>query len=850
MIMMSIRYVCFLSALLLSVTSLEAQQPGNLDLTFNPTDLGFRSGDGAENAVEEVLVQPDGKVLICGWFAIYDLAFRNFVARLNTDGTADTTFQTGSGANGTMTALARQADGKVLVGGIFYNYGVHQRRGIARLNTDGSLDLGFDPGTGLSTGTTNSPEVHSIAVQPDGKILIAGNFIEVNGTPRNNLARLNADGSVDTGFNPGTGPNGTLYNVTLLPDGKVFIGGQFGAYNGVPRGGTARLFSTGILDPLFSPGEGTSGLVEAVALQPDGSMYIGGNFDSYNDFACSNIVRLQSNGTVDPGFVPGGTFGSTVSIFGVRTLALQPDGHLLAGGTFTTFNGAPLGGIARFTPEGALDATFDQGIGTDGTVNAIALQPDAQVLVGGWFQTYKDNYAGKIFRVDPQGNMDTTFAPAQAFNGGDVVTMVQQSDEKILAIGSFKGYHGKRRIRIARLLPDGALDASFDPGTGVNSTVIPLRLQPDGRILIGGLFTSYDGITRNRIARLHENGTLDTSFDPAGGANNVVQAMAVQPDGKILIGGAFTEFNGATRDRVARLNTDGSLDPSFDPGTGADGQVRVLEMLPDGGILIAGGFTTYDGTPRNRITRLTADGSLDPAFDPGTGANGFITGLIVQPDGKLVVVGYFTSFNGTPCNHIARLEPDGSLDPDFDPGSGADDFVFCALMQTDGRIVIGGMFNNYNGTWRRGLARLNSDGSLDGGFDPGLGAMGSINTMFIQDNDRLLIGGSFHSYGGVGRNRIARLYQGISVGVEETGTARGPYLYPNPTDGSLTIHLDVTNYTNGHLRVLTVDGRVVLEQRMNGQREVLDVQRLPTGAYTVELTDAGERRLVQRFVKQ
>ena len=189
---------------------------------------------------------------------------------------------------------------------------------------------------------------------------------------------------------------------------------------------------------------------------------------------------------------------------------------------------------------------------------------------------------------------------------------------------------------------DGSLDTSFDPGSGANSWVYELAIQPDGKILIGGNFTTYNGTGRNSIARLNADGSLDTTFDPGTGADNYVLGLAIQSDGKILIGGAFTTYNGTGRNSIARLNADGSLDTSFDPGAGANGFGYALAIQADGKILIGGDFTSYDGTGRNRIARLNADGSLDTSFDPGTGADNYPVALAIQPDGKILIGGGFT----------------------------------------------------------------------------------------------------------------------------------------------------------------------------------------------------------------
>lgn len=198
-----------------------------------------------------------------------------------------------------------------------------------------------------------------------------------------------------------------------------------------------------------------------------------------------------------------------------------------------------------------------------------------------------------------------------------------------------------------------AVDPTFNPGSGANDRVLALALQPDGKVLLGGVFTSVGGTARNRIARLNADGSLDTSFNP--GANSTVRTLGVQPDGKVLLGGAFTSAGGTARNSIARLNADGSLDTSFTPGTGANSSVYALVLQPDGKVLLGGIFSIVGGTARNGIARLNANGSLDTSFDPGTGANGAVHALTLQSDGKVLLGGTFTSVSGTLRSGIARL---------------------------------------------------------------------------------------------------------------------------------------------------------------------------------------------------
>lgn len=182
-----------------------------------------------------------------------------------------------------------------------------------------------------------------------------------------------------------------------------------------------------------------------------------------------------------------------------------------------------------------------------------------------------------------------------------------------------------------------------------------MRLQPDNKIVIAGTFTTYDGVARNRIARLNSDGTLDTTFTIGTGANNTISSVLIQEDGKIIIGGNYTTFAGASSNRIARLNANGSRDTTFTSGAGANASVETLVLEANGKILIGGSFTKFNNINRNYIARLKADGTLDDTFNKtAAGANKAVYKIINQNE-KFIVVGDFTSYNDVGRNRITRI---------------------------------------------------------------------------------------------------------------------------------------------------------------------------------------------------
>jgi uncharacterized delta-60 repeat protein len=460
-------------------------------------------------------------------------------------------------------------------------------------------------------------------------------------------------------------------------------------------------------------------------------------------------ARALVNGALDPGFVNGVMIGPD---YDINSLAVQPDGKILIGGAFTNYNGVAKNDIARINTDLSLDTGFSSiSYNGNSSIKSIAIQSDGKVLLGGIFGGYID-------RRNSDGTDDTTFLTTGAgVNGNTVYSLALQTDGKILIGGAFTTYNGVARGYVARLNADGSLDSSFlATGAGANGVVNSLVVQSDGKILIGGAFTTYNGVARGKVARLNSDGSLDTTFLAAGaGASGTINSIAVQPDGKILIGGAFAAYNGVARGKVARLNTDGSLDTTFlTTGAGASSTVNSIAIQSDGKILIGGAFTTYNGVARGGVARLNADGSLDTTFlATGAGASGTISSIVVQSDGKILIGGDFTRVNAVNRGKVARLNTDGSLDATFlatGAGVGTSGVVYTIAVQPDGKILIGGDFTRVNAVKRGCIARLNTDGSLDTGFlaygIDGAGASGPIFTLAIQSNGAIWIGGDFVSY--------------------------------------------------------------------------------------------------------
>ncbi len=355
--------------------------------------------------------------------------------------------------------------------------------------------------------------------------------------------------------------------------------------------------------------------------------------------------------------------------------------------------------------------------------------------------------------IDP---LDTTLQNPQV--NGTVYSLAIQDDGKILVGGAFTSVGGVARARFARLNIDGSLDASFVPPV-FNGVIAAIALQSDGKIVVGGTFDQVGSATYRRAARLNADGTLDTNFaDPNFDA--VVYSIAINRDGSILFGGLFSSAGGQSYGGIALYSSAGVLDATF-TRSNLNGYVRRLFLTGDGKILAGGDFTTA-GTSNSsygNLARFNADGTLDTSFiNPAF--SGTVSTIRVQGDGRILAGGSFASVSGTNRGNLARLNADGTLDTSFaDPRLNSD--VYSLAVQSDGKVLAAGNFTGLNtgGSFVQylRLIRLTSDGALDNSFrDPNLSSVAQV--LALQSNGRILVGGRFTtagassaSYGGLAR---------------------------------------------------------------------------------------------------
>jgi len=620
--------------------------------------------------------------------------------------------------------LAPDGSGKIYIGGSFKGYRTTATNGILRLNADLTPDLSFAFGSGF---TSSSYSVKSIQSVGDGTndIYVGGSFTKYQGLTVSNLIRLHSDGSRETTFTP-IFYGGAFTTMSPITGGTygLYVAGSFKKIDKTTFNRIAKLKTDGAIDTTFNVGTGTDGPVMAITRTTDGTgdIYVGGAFTKYNGTAKSGIVRLKSDGTIITTFNIGTGFtgsisASATSSMSVKAIAIANDGSnkIYVVGNFTSYNGTARKGIARLSPDGSLDATFNPGTG---------------------------------FPFDVAAQL-----------GPSRLAIATDSSGDIYVAGSFTSFNGSARNALVRINSNGTLDTGFVTGSGIGirywfrsnvSQILPIT-GASGDILVVGEFTNYNGIGIDRMMKLRADGTIHRDSPTGSGFDfppSSIESLT-NNSGKVYVAGDFQFYNGKSSKGIIRLNADGTVDSSFNVGTGAtyavDGNARGATFVKEapeknGDVYLGGEFEDYNGTAKNSFVRLKSDGTINTAFNIGTGfqvknttnttVRGHVRYILPYTDNtnRILVSGWFDSYNGTAKSCIVRLNPNGTIDSTFNIGSGATidpGETFMAFPNIDvmafspdgsGKIYAIGGFTLFNGTARRSIVRLNANGSVDSSF--------------------------------------------------------------------------------------------------------------------------------------
>ncbi|CAM3693389.1 hypothetical protein FSS13T_15160 [Flavobacterium saliperosum S13] len=618
-----------------------------------------------------------------------------------------------------------------------------------------TIDNSFNPN---DNGTYQQNIGTKSALLPDGKLLSVYENPSI-GLFRD-IIRLNADGSIDETFNY----TDQLYTneIFVKSDGKFLT--TVDSYNEVSGNMTIKCYNAdgsvnnSFAIPVFeniSSGTPDNIRINDVIYQNDGKIIAVGDFTKVNNVTCNNIVRLNSDGSIDTTFTHGIIFNATYSYW-IQSIAIQSDGKYVVGGEFTPIGTNSNARIARINSNGTLDSSFNVYFtGTmDHTINGfgsfidkVAIQTDGKILVacgafysGGYVVSYG------FTRLNSNGTRDTGFIRANDNSGIIISDFCIQSDGKIV-------YPAETKIK--RLNTNGSVDATFTY-TNSSYTNYPCSLyMQSGKIIVNIDYNEPSGRSRKGIHRLNTNGTLDITFNPSQGTNIISSQLngnssgnhnlKVLTDGSFLIMGTFSSYNDNGFNHMCKVAPNGAFDSSFtiDPlisfssSTSYDQKSSIIREQTDGKILLTSTPTIsalVNGVEKELI-RINANGSLDTSFTPISGND--ILDFEIQNDGKIIAIGTGPLFMQSAKYKVIRLNADGSLDTSFTSVLFDQNLTHIEL-QADMKILVTHPVYYPAPTYVMvpGLQRLNTDGSLDSAFNP---TQGRINYTKIQPDGKILI---------------------------------------------------------------------------------------------------------------
>ncbi len=810
------------------VTLLQAQNQAAIDMSFNHRDdLPMFNLNTAQT-----ITQPDGKILAIGGFTLYykyqkynELENINdnvssWIVRLNSDLTIDTTFNTGVGfllANPqdqfeVVKTMALQSDGKILVGGRFASYNGTPIAKIIRLNADGTIDTSFNTsGIGVSNGFVNC-----IKIQPDNKIVVAGILLDASGSA---LVRLNADGSIDNSFVN----TGSFDSIHLFPNGKILAGGE--VFDGQNIWRKLVLFeNNGTIDPSFNMPL-LNYQPNNVIVQPDNKILLVKTTLSSDD----SIIRLNSDGSIDDSFNTGTGFKQTGYPAFINSINLQPNGDIVVSGLFDKYNEISVRRGIRINSNGVFDPTFNhQGIDNNDSLTYSQLQDDGTIL-GSFYIKSPDFFIRYCFaRLDANGYI---IENKQLITTTKVNKIVKKSASEIMAIGSsfFSFNLYQNGIKLLNQNGDLIYNSNLKAPINSNDSWGNAKVQQDGKVLfIGKLPQNPNGI----LMRFNADFSNDSSFNlDASLTSLTIKELNLQSDGKILVS-CKGLVSGNNINRVVRLNSDGSLDTSFSLGQGSTNgsiaEITSLEIQPNGRILVGGYFSTYNGITKNGVVRLNTDGTIDNTFNmpPIDGFVRYVDAIAIQSDAKILV-----GISGGARLH--RLNTDGSIDNSFSNPIVNGGSLKTITLQDNGKILMGGIFYDSGNIYY--LARLNSSGIIDTTFDTGTGFNGEVNSILIEDDGRMLVGGNFTRYNGEKCNGVIRLNGTATLSTTQNEfDSRYFTISPNPVS-------DVLNIVKKEgVEIKTVEIFNLLGQSIDKitdaeKTNVIDVSHLESGTYILRI---------------
>lgn len=613
--------------------------------------------------------QPDGKLLLSGTFHRFNNKRVANLLRFTSQGELDTTLKVVTGTDQHIFAITAHADGSIIFSGNFTQYEKQRvQTPFIRISPGGELDASFQP----QRSGINTYGISAIQVLNDGKILVAGRGIDPDYVGGLSIMRLNKDGSADRSFKLNTADQ-TIRGIKLAPDSSIIVHGNFRLWNHLPSSGLVRLKPTGEVDSGFAGSAitsiyGGSSSISEVLLLPDSGLLVTGNFDHYNTTPVKRLMKLRKDGSLDPSF----NLDQNILLSWIDNMELLSDGGIAVSAS-ASINGKNKW-FLKLKADGSLFAsnTFigpDQYPATFGAKKIFAVGQGEFIAVG--------SYTGQVGGVKV-GVFNRFNAAAQPYldhllpfsKKGLVMETAVDSAHRIIVVGKFNQYGeqpGTQSNYIARLMPDGSLDTSFN-ASGANAFISSVEIQKNGKIVVSGLFSELNGKPYNGIGRFNDNGSVDLQFNYGAGpdARNMYD-LHVSASQQIYITGSFDRFNNVLQEGVVRLNADGSADHTFKTeGLGVHGPGSVITLPGDKVVYGESSHHTIKFFDKPmRLSKVDLQGKPDPSFQPPVVDYTVTKKVRVGEGGALYWLGTIFHDNNNPTiidQRIIKLHPNGALD--------------------------------------------------------------------------------------------------------------------------------------------------------------------------------------------
>lgn len=464
---------------------------------------------------------------------------------------------------------------------------------------------------------------------------------------------------------------------------------------------------------------------------------------------------------------------------GVKFTSDEPDPASGSPGNEVTFK---INGLAKYKGdfEFLINETKAQVLGsTDSTLTVKV--PENASTGGTTLLLDGQSFFGPKFTVEGKVTIDASFKAVNGTNGA-INDILATPDGNYMLVGGFTNFESQAPAipvnRIVMIASDGSFQSSLSAKEGADGTLQSIHRLNSGKYLVSGGFSSFNkrkGI--NGLTRLNSNGSLDTA---------IVELINIRPENPLMGLDTVAAFNGGVYGSVAK---------SFVK----DGKTTLLGNFNNYVSYYYYRSTrdlkVPDVTKMAQLVRLKEDGSMDSTFNFNeatktsyAGGNGAINGAFMQADGKIVAVGSFTTFHGVSANYIVRINLDGTVDPGFAAGTGADGAITSISYNTiTGKILLAGSFKNFNGKARSGVVMLNTNGSVDDTFQFPQVLGGVPNYASQLNNGKVLVSGGFNSYNGVIRQGFMILNQDgtLAQGYNNTGAFQGRVLKVLETTSAL-----------------------------------------------------------------